>query len=57
MAKPSKEVKISTCPVDKSKCDCYTICPSELAEDCIEKGDPQKCCQGCMAGDEESENE
>lgn len=43
------------CPEDKSKCDCLTTCPTELAEDCPDRCNPEKCCQGCMASEEENE--
>jgi len=46
--KPGKKFKY-TCPEDKSTCDCLTACPTELREDCPDKGNPDKCCQGCMA--------
>ena len=51
----NKEHKF-TCPADKSKCDCLTTCPPELSEDCADKSDPAKCCQGCMAAEEENED-
>jgi hypothetical protein len=44
------------CPEDKSKCDCITICPKDLSDDCPDKSNSEKCCQGCLAG-EESEDE
>jgi hypothetical protein len=46
-----------TCPADKSKCDCLTTCPSELSVDCPDKCNPVKCCQGCMAEEEENDDE
>jgi len=45
------------CPEDKSKCTCLTTCPTELSEDCPDKCNPEKCCQGCMAAEEENEGE
>ena len=45
-----------TCPTDKSNCNCLTTCPIELAEDCPDKSNPQKCCQGCI-NEEENESE
>ena len=44
------------CPEDKSKCDCLTTCPPDLSEDCPDKENPERCCQGCMA-DEEIQDE
>ncbi len=52
-AKPPK--KPLACPEDKSSCDCITTCPEELRVDCAEKGDPNRCCQGCMATEAEDE--
>jgi hypothetical protein len=49
--------RVFVCPPDKSKCDCITVCPKELSEDCPDKGNPEKCCQGCMATEEENEDE
>ena len=48
---------VCICPQDKSKCDCLTICPIELSEDCPDKSNPAKCCQGCKASEEENEDE
>jgi len=50
----SKSKKL-ICPDDKSRCDCLTSCPAELSEDRPDKGNAEKCCQGCMASEEENE--
>ena len=46
-----------SCRADESKCDCLTTCPIELSGDCPDKCNPKKCCQGCIAGEGESEGE
>jgi hypothetical protein len=43
------------CPEDKTKCDCITVCPKDLSEDCPDKSNPDMCCQGCLAAEEENE--
>jgi hypothetical protein len=42
------------CPEDKSKCGCNT-CDPELQEDCPDKGNPARCCQGCIDIEEEGD--